>query len=142
MRPGVPAGCPRSIKCWAWMFVERLDHRVPELSLHPPALRQSVLDALDAAVALRVVVASVHDDQLVGHAPSNKPAGRSGMFFRGMVTMARSRPRAASFTVTAVAPVSAAKPASDSGPRELATATLCPSVVRRRVRVPPMLPAR
>ena len=49
--------------------IERLDHRVPELLLHPPALRQSVLDAVDAAVTLaRVVVAGVHDDQVVGRA--------------------------------------------------------------------------
>src|SRR5208337_4801417 len=53
------------------------------------------------------------------------------MFFWGMVTMTMSRLGAASLTVTAVAPVSAARPASDSGPRGLATATSCPSVVRR-----------
>src|ERR1700757_2952829 len=58
-----------------------------------------------------------------------------------MVTITTSPLRAASFAVTAFAPVSAAKSRSVSGPRELATKTLCPSVVRRRVNVPPIFPA-
>src|SRR4051794_15201185 len=58
-----------------------------------------------------------------------------------MVTTTTSPDRAASATVTAFAPVSAARSASVSGPRELATATSCPSAFRRRVRVPPILPA-
>src|SRR5207244_2701659 len=58
-----------------------------------------------------------------------------------MVTTMRSTPRTASGTDTAVAPVSAAKSDSVSGPREFATKTLCPSAVRRRVSVPPIWPA-
>src|SRR5262249_51973594 len=58
-----------------------------------------------------------------------------------MVTMTRSTPRTASGTETAVAPVSAARPESVSGPRELATKTSCPKSVRRRVSVPPIWPA-
>src|ERR1700730_9649630 len=58
-----------------------------------------------------------------------------------MVTTIRSTPRTASGTETAVAPVSAAKSESVSGPREFATKTLCPSAVRRRVSVPPIWPA-
>src|ERR1700686_4122258 len=57
-----------------------------------------------------------------------------------MVTITTSPLRAASFAVTAFAPVSAAKSRSVSGPRELATKTLCPSAVRRRVNVPPICP--
>ena len=86
-----------------------------------------VLDPVDAAVALpRVVVAGVDDDHVVG-TPANRSAGRLGMFFSGMVTMTTSPARAASSTVTALAPVSAARAASVSGPRELATETSCPS---------------
>src|ERR1700732_1543072 len=58
-----------------------------------------------------------------------------------MVTTIRSTPRTASGTDTAVAPVSAAKSESVSGPREFATKTLCPSAARRRVSVPPIWPA-
>src|SRR4051795_12961493 len=58
-----------------------------------------------------------------------------------MVTTTSSPFRAASATGTAVAPVSAARSASVSGPRELATRTSCPSARRRRVRVPPIWPA-
>src|SRR6266403_2795823 len=58
-----------------------------------------------------------------------------------MGTTTRSTPRTASGTDTAVAPVSAAKSESVSGPREFATKTLCPSAVRRRVSVPPIWPA-
>src|SRR6266403_3280081 len=58
-----------------------------------------------------------------------------------MGTTTRSTPRTASGTDTAVAPVSAAKSESVSGPREFATKTLCPSSVRRRVSVPPIWPA-
>ena len=53
--------------------------------------------------------------------------------------MTRSMPRTASGTETGVAPVSDAKSKSVSGPRELATKTLCPNAVRRRVSVPPNL---
>ena len=97
--------------------IERLDHGPSQLLLDPPALRQAVLDPVDAAVALpRVVVAGIHDDH-VSAAPANNPAGRFGMFFWGMVTMTTSLPPRASVTVTAVAPVSAARSASVSGPR-------------------------
>src|SRR5215831_21328273 len=77
----------------------------------------------------------------LGSASANRPLGRRGMFFCGMVTTTSSAPRAASRTETAAAPVSALRSARDSGPRELATETLCPSFVRRRVRVPPICPA-
>ena len=50
-------------------------------------------------------------------------------------------PGAASWRVTGVAPVFSAKSCRVSGPRELATNTLWPSLVRRPARVPPMLPA-
>src|SRR5438128_5286629 len=49
--------------------------------------------------------------------------------------------RAASFTVTGVAPVSCARAARVSGPLELATNTLWPSALKRRVSEPPMWPA-
>src|SRR5689334_2452233 len=55
--------------------------------------------------------------------------------------MTTSPRRAASFTVTGVAPVSCARALRVSGPRELATNTLCPSAVKRRVSEPPMWPA-
>jgi hypothetical protein len=54
--------------------------------------------------------------------------------------MTTSAARAACSTVAAVAPVSAARAASEAGPRELATATRCPSFVRSRASVLPMLP--
>src|ERR1035441_5696835 len=63
------------------------------------------------------------------------------MSFSGIVTMTSSLSRAASATDTAVAPVSAARAARLWGPREFATATVCPSARSRRVSVPPMLPA-
>src|SRR4029450_5041649 len=63
------------------------------------------------------------------------------MFFSGIVTITTSPAWGACSTVTGVAPVSAAKSASVSGPLEFATKTLCPSLVKRRVSVPPMLPA-
>ena len=72
---------------------------------------------------------------------ANKPAGKFETFFIGMVTTMRSTPRTASGTETAVAPVSAARLESVSGPRELATETSCPNAVRRRVNVPPIWPA-
>src|SRR5687768_5272740 len=58
-----------------------------------------------------------------------------------MVTMTTSPARAASSTVTGFARVSLANAASVSAPRELAMDTSCPSAVRRRASVPPMLPA-
>src|SRR3984893_8279658 len=72
---------------------------------------------------------------------ANKSRGRSGTFFSGIVTTTTSPNLAASLTDTGFAPVSAAKSASDSGPRELATATSCPKAVKRWVRVPPICPA-
>src|SRR5579884_1055058 len=59
----------------------------------------------------------------------------------GIVTTTTSPARAASRAVTAFAPVSRARSASDSGPLELATDTSCPSCVSRRVSVPPICPA-
>src|SRR5205809_6007160 len=67
--------------------------------------------------------------------------GSVGMFFTGIETITTSPARAASLTVTAVAPVSVARSARVSGPRELATKTSCPSDLKRRVSVPPMWPA-
>jgi hypothetical protein len=60
------------------------------------------------------------------------------MFFIGIVTITTSPARAASSTVTGLAPVSFASCSSDSGPRELATDTSCPSAVKRRASVPPI----
>src|SRR4029077_7802933 len=56
-------------------------------------------------------------------------------------TITTSPARAACSTVTGVAPVSVAKSDRVSGPLEFATKTLCPSALKRRVSVPPMLPA-
>src|SRR3954466_11801324 len=58
-----------------------------------------------------------------------------------MATTTSSPLRAPRAPGPAVAPVSAARSASVSGPRELATKTSCPSARRRRVRVPPIWPA-
>src|ERR1043166_5755167 len=55
--------------------------------------------------------------------------------------MTTSPRRAASVTVTGVAPVSCARAARVSGPLELATNTLWPSALKRRVSEPPMWPA-
>ena len=53
----------------------------------------------------------------------------------------RSAPETASCGVAAaVAPVSAASSASESGPRVFATLTSCPSPLSRRVSVPPIFP--
>lgn len=57
-----------------------------------------------------------------------------------MVTITTSGALAACSTVEAVAPVSAANAASDSGPRELAIRTSCPSGTRERARVLPIRP--
>src|SRR5256885_13338730 len=56
-------------------------------------------------------------------------------------TMRTSTPAATSAAVTAVAPVSAAKPLRDSGPREFATRTPCPDARSLRTSVPPIIPA-
>src|SRR3954470_22554441 len=58
-----------------------------------------------------------------------------------MVTTTRSRPRGASSTVTGLAPVSFANPASVSGPRELAMTTSCPRRVKCPASAEPMFPA-
>src|SRR5260370_33705701 len=55
--------------------------------------------------------------------------------------MRRSTRAATSAAVTAVAPVSAAKPLRDSGPREFATRTPCPDARSLRESAPPILPA-
>lgn len=48
--------------------IECLDDRMPELLLNPTAFRQSLFDAVDAAVTLsRIVVAGVDDDQIRRH---------------------------------------------------------------------------
>jgi hypothetical protein len=63
----------------------------------------------------------------------NKSAGRLEIFFSGMVTKTTSSACAASFTLTGFAPVSAASLVRVCGPREFATKTGCPAVVKRRV---------
>src|SRR5262245_59374927 len=73
--------------------------------------------------------------------PANKLRGRVGILFSGMVTTISSPLWAASVGDTGVAPVSLARLASDSGPRELATKTLWPRAARRRVRALPIWPA-
>src|SRR5581483_6260948 len=77
----------------------------------------------------------------LGETPANKSAGKSSIFRSGMVTTTTSPLRAACSAVTAVAPVSAANPASDAGPREFAITTSWPTSRKRRARVPPILPA-
>src|ERR1039458_2298003 len=121
--------------------IKRLDHRPAQLLRNPPALGHASFDPVDAAVALlRIVVAGVYDDHVVGN--SGKQIGwQVATFFWGIVTMTTSPLRAASVTETGVEPVSRAKPASVSGPLELATKTWWPSAVKRRVRVPPIWPA-
>ena len=71
---------------------------------------------------------------------ANKPSGRTGTLVSGMATTTTSAPRTAPPGVAGVAPVSAARSASVTGPRELATETSCPMAVSRRVSVPPMWP--
>jgi hypothetical protein len=94
--------------------VECLDHWVTEVSFGPAALDGGVLDLLDLPVAL---------------------------LFCGMATITTLAPWLTSVMGTGAAPVSAASSANLSGPVELATETLCPVAVSRRVRVPPILPA-
>src|SRR5207253_11237953 len=65
----------------------------------------------------------------------------SGIFRSGIVTITTSPRRAASVTLTGVAPVSCARAARVSGPLELATNTLWPRALKRRVSEPPMGPA-
>src|SRR5258708_3317478 len=55
--------------------------------------------------------------------------------------MRTSTPAATSAAVTAVAPVSAARPLRDSGPREFAARTSCPDARSLRTSVPPIFPA-
>src|SRR5438132_12584968 len=73
--------------------------------------------------------------------PANRSRGNSGIFRSGIVTITTSPRRAASVTVTGVAPVSCARAARVSGPLEFATNTLWPSALKRRVSEPPMWPA-
>ena len=73
--------------------------------------------------------------------PSSDLSKLTGMCPSGMVTITTSPDRAASFAVTAFAPVSLSRSASVSGPREFATTTSCSSARRRRARVRPMFPA-
>jgi hypothetical protein len=71
---------------------------------------------------------------------AKRPRGSSCTAFCGMVTITTSRARAASSTVDAIAPVSAASATSDSGPRELAIRTWCPRAARCRARMLPIRP--
>src|SRR5215213_1198674 len=66
--------------------------------------------------------------------------GNCGTAFSGTAMMTTSWARAACSTVAAVAPISAESAANEVGPRELAIDTWCPSAVRCRARVLPMLP--
>jgi hypothetical protein len=105
-------------------IIESLYHRPSKLLRDPAALDRSIFYPGDATIALlRIVVARVDDYYVVG-TPANKSRGRLGMFFCGIVTTTTSPLRAASSTVTGVAPVSAARSARVSGPREFATKTL------------------
>src|SRR5438477_3798271 len=65
---------------------------------------------------------------------------RRGTAASGTAMRTTSCARAVCSTVAAVAPVSAATVADDAGPPELAITTWCPSAVRCRARVLPMLP--
>jgi hypothetical protein len=120
--------------------VERFDDGAAELTRDPGAFRGRLLDARERAVALLRIEFPVSITTTSAGTSAKRSCGRSGTFFCGIVTIATSPACAASATVAGCAPVSRARSASDSGPREFAIQTSYPSDVRRRASAPPMFP--
>src|ERR1044071_7764353 len=105
-------------------IIKGLYNRSPQLLRNPMTLDRSVFDSGDAAVTLlRIVVAGIDYNYVIRHSGEQIARQVWNVLLR-MVTITTSARRAASLTETGVAPVSAARSARLSGPRELATNTL------------------